>query len=1108
MLTILKASAGSGKTYSLTYEYIKLLLGYKDSDGRYRLNRRNRDRHRHILAITFTNKATDEMKQRIVHELALLAGREPGWNSESPYAGDLVKEFGCTPEELTKAADKALHQLLFDFSYFHVSTIDAFFQTILRTFAREAELDGNYELDLDTVGAIGYGVAELFSSMSSEPDSEEAKSMVKWISRYMLEQLGKGSAVTLFNRDSRGYEQLLRLISGLSDEKFVEHYDDMMSYLESDKLRVFRKGIRREMDALMEEVRRACLGALEALRSSGLPGDAVKKNLLTQIKDCSETGYDDKRVSAASVVKGGEFYNSSARALFEGGAQAQVYNAVMDACRAIVHNSSALTVLRQIDSNVFVMGLLRGVYSRVERYRSDNNTLLLSDTNGLLRKIIGDDDAPFIYERVGVDFKHFLIDEFQDTSRLQWENLRPLVNESQSWGHDNLIIGDEKQCIYRFRSSDPTLLQSRVRKEVRQDVMERGSKPSENTNWRSSRTMVEFNNMLFGSISTVYGYTDIYANVVQNVSKKHSGHTGYVDLWRSSDSKTFDEEALRRMTDGIKRQIAAGYSPCDIAVLTRFRAEAATVIDHLMEVFASDEELAPMGIRIISDDSMNIESSPAVKRVLSVLRSVGRGDTAQESDGEPEVKDSMMRSSAEFDNLRERYEFNIGRSMSPSESLSEAVDMCQEPLPPDKRLNGALCENLPAMVERIVHVYFPHGTVTEGEQVYLLAFEDVVTDFCATAPVADIQAFLRWWDATGHNARLASSSDTNAMRVMTIHKSKGLEFDCVHLPFVNWPMVRFKDLEWFEPNPVRGVPDTVLPPLVPMVPVAAMRNTPYREEYEKRHREQMLDELNALYVAFTRAKYELVVSMQVPKEKEVKRPKKGASQPGADEQAEAIRFSSPTAGQMVGLALRQLGYAEDTLVMGAPTEPIPSECEMAKAVTPLRTVPMPEYQVTLRDELMGKTRIETYADSELGRRHGNLLHDILSGIRTEADIDRAVGKALRCGALRHEEAPEVREIIREAIRNTADRGWFGGFHRILCERPIENVDSTGATLRPDRVVWTSDGHVDVIDYKFGRQKRKSYQKQVERYMDMFRKLGFDNVRGYVWYVELGEIEEC
>lgn len=1090
MLSILKASAGSGKTYSLTYDYIRLLLGYKDDDGRYRINLRKRDRHRHILAITFTNKATDEMKERIIHELAVLAGMETGWESKtSPYLDSLTKEFDCDSRQVKIAAGKALRQLLFDFNYFHVSTIDAFFQVILRTFAREAELDGNYELDLDTDRAIGYGVDELFTSLSLEPDTIESKNMVSWITRYLLEELRNGRSINLFNRGSHDYDKFIQLIAKASDEKFAENFDRMMEYLSTDKIAVYRKGIRRESANLRRECREAAVSALEAIAAYPLPKGKISQYLLNQLADISDSGFDDgRRVSVANTAAGADFFTAPARPFFADGAMAPLYNAVTGACRTIVDNSANITILDHIASNLFMLGLLRGVYTRVEQFRSENNTLLLSDTNSLLNKIIKGAETPFIYERVGVDFRHFLIDEFQDTSRLQWDNLQPLLNESQANGFDNLIIGDEKQCIYRFRSSDPSLLQHKVKEEVINDVRVRGTAKGENTNWRSSADVVQFNNALFHTMAGIYGFSDIYANVRQNVAESNINHHGYVSMQRFSDSATYSDEALEHMASEIKRQLASGYDPCHIAVLTRVRADAVKVIDYLLDIFANDPVLSDRKIRIISDDSLSVDSSPSVKRVISILRSIGV--TKRDDDEQTDIRN---RSRRELENMVGWYEFNIGRGQAPSTALTNAVDECCRRLELDAQLRSMQCENLPALIERIVHFYFPDHHIPNGEEVYMLAFEDAVADFCTTSQTTDVQSFLRWWDTVGCRTRLSAAADRNALRVMTIHKSKGLEFKCVHIPFVDWPVVKFRDSEWFTPQPVRGVPDSVIPPLILACPMSAMRHTLYASEYEKRHREQMLDELNVLYVAFTRAIDELIVSYYAP-EKE----KKAKSAPVDDNPA----LSTPSAGEMVSTTLLQLGRTDILESWGEPTSAKADKQKPRKALEPTQSIAMPVYSVDLRDNLLDYTGIDTDT-TDSGRQRGNIMHDILANTHTVNDLHRAVGYVVRRGALPTSQRDDTKRILSEALASVESYGWFSGFKKAYRERAIQLAP--GKTVRPDRVVWTADGHIDIIDFKFGHEHPRDYNRQLRTYIDAYAAVGYKGVRGFIWYVDLRKV---
>ncbi|MEF2644422.1 MAG: UvrD-helicase domain-containing protein, partial [Paramuribaculum sp.] len=592
MLAIYKASAGSGKTFTLAYEYIKMLLGVKNPNtGRYLLNRGQRDRHRHILAVTFTKKATGEMKERIIHELAVLGNLEYKWPDQSPYAKRLCDELHCTPDELTKAAATALRQLLFDFNFFQVNTIDSFFQGILRTFAHEVDVSGNYEVDLDSDRAISQSVRDLFDSLSTDSPDGQSRRLQQWITQYLIGQLNSGRQVSLFNRSSTVYSNFIEFIKSISNDVFDEHYGKMMDYLSNpERLQKLYTSLSKQADSQIKETKSLCRAAVDAITSRGYDGSGklkVSAYLMKKLKEMAGAG-ECKDIGKTVAAVNEDILNAftgNLKKLMEQSADTGLCDAINDATRSITEGAARLAMLRDIRSNIFVLGLLKNIYDFIEKYRKDNNTLILSDTNTLLRTIIGDDDAPFVYERTGTWINHFLIDEFQDTSKVQWENLRPLLHEGQSVGNDSLIIGDEKQCIYRFRFSDPTLLQHQVQEDFGVKSMIKGNDSAGNTNWRSSADVVSFNNDFFSAIAGMTGFTDIYANVRQQISPKHKDHRGYIKLTGvgHTEGATFSETALRLLTDDIVRQLRAGYRPCDIAVLTRFNNEAADVIASLME---------------------------------------------------------------------------------------------------------------------------------------------------------------------------------------------------------------------------------------------------------------------------------------------------------------------------------------------------------------------------------------------------------------------------------------------------------------------------------------------------------------------------------------------
>ena len=353
MLAIYKASAGSGKTFTLAYEYIKMLLGVKDMEsGRYSLNRSLRDRHRHILAVTFTNKATDEMKGRIINELALLAGLEPGTKKKSDYLDRLCRELHCSPDDLRSAAASALRQLLFDFNFFQVSTIDSFFQIILRTFAREVDIAGNYEVDLDNDRAIGQGVRELFDSLAANSGSEETRRLVRWITQHLLGELAVGRQISLFNRQSMVHSRFLGFIKKLSNDDFSARYDDMTQYLsDPQKLQEFAKLIAESEKLQLESTRRACEAALQAIDDRGYATDKrlkINNNLLKQMQKVAVEG---RFIGSAQTMQktAGDILQAYGKPLREYlilNPDPDLESAILNACREAVDGEAKLTLYK------------------------------------------------------------------------------------------------------------------------------------------------------------------------------------------------------------------------------------------------------------------------------------------------------------------------------------------------------------------------------------------------------------------------------------------------------------------------------------------------------------------------------------------------------------------------------------------------------------------------------------------------------------------------------------------------------------------------------------------------------------------------------------------
>lgn len=1140
MINIYKASAGSGKTYTLAREYIKLILGYKDDEGRYRLNRRGGLAHRSVLAITFTNKATEEMKTRIIHELAVIAGLEKGWTKESPYADDLCKTFGCSRDELKGAASRALRDLLYDFNFFSVSTIDSFFQTILRSFAREAEVAGNYELELNDEAIIGMSVDKLLQDLNHGEETGRTRYLINWLSSYMTQLIEDGMPFNVFNRSLPIHRNLIKFIDKITDDTYRENEAELLGYLADEKkFNDFKDRVYSQLRQIKAQTAEACREALDMIDSSGMK-DVVKSYIATGLRKWASSGYapDGYSKSMADAMDDiASAYKKPKKGQPTPGEELD--GAIAKALDMVKFSSEQVGTLRLIAANLYQLGLLASLTEYIDRYRRENSTILLSDTNALISRIIGNEDAPFLYERVGVWFKHYLIDEFQDTSFSQWSNIRPLIGESLAFEHDNLVIGDEKQCIYRFRNSDPSLLHNLHTDSMAKGRSEiRGDSIAENTNWRSSADVIQFNNTFFSALVRNLGYEEIYSNVAQQISPKHAAHRGYVRVRTYSGAKKTEwlPEALDNLTAELRRQLSAGYRPGDIAILVRKRDEGNTIIKHLEEAVKADPDFPPF--RIVSDASLFLGNSPTVGLIVSRLRLISATDFAT---------NPKKKTKREVAALINSFENEKSRGAASSEALLQAIRLSEEsrlseaeeskrnsatqPTRPDdtagmaetdfatdgketniQEANVAGTEvsetsvDLISLVESIVETYVPEENLRE-ENLYINAFQDLVTEFVGRGH-GDIRSFLNWWDEKGYATPVAGAQDDTALNILTIHKSKGLEYPCVHIPFAEMTESNRPEPSWFKLKSIPGIPDEILPPMLPLELSSAMRGTPFEDKYDEVSSQKKLDTVNLLYVAFTRAVNELHIGFPEPGAR--------AKNMSADI-ADAIAMCTPdfcreleSRDSVGGVSpYAPLVMTDGVMTLGSPTTPEAKEKDEKTAMTPVELWDMGKYYTHTQRNIWANTRLEDkYYNIEDARDRGILLHDTMADIRTVNDVAMAINNlrhSKKAKELTAGDIAEIHSIIMQRVNDPRADRWFDGFRKVMIERPI--AIGGDDSRRPDRVVWTADGYIDVIDFKSGTQKPQRYMKQVREYTGLLTELGYEKVRGFLYYLDSGQIVE-
>ncbi len=1117
MINIYKASAGSGKTFTLAREYIKLILGHKDEEGRYRLNRRGSLAHRSVLAITFTNKATEEMKTRIIHELAVIAELEKGWTKESPYAAELCKDFNCSREELRDAASRALRELLYDFNFFSVSTIDSFFQTILRSFAREAEVTGNYELELNDEAIISMSVDKLLQDLNHGEKTEQTVYLINWLSSYMMQLIEDGLPFNIFNRSLPIHRNLIQFINKITDDVYRENESRLLDYLsDGSKFNDFKNCVYTQIRQIKNRTAEACQTAVDMIFAGGY-SEIVKTYVVSGLRKWAVNGYSSDGYSK-SVADAMADISAAYKKPKKGMPlpPEQLNGAIANALDAIAFSNEQVGTLRLISANLYQLGLLASLSDYIDKYRRENSTILLSDTNALISRIIGSEDAPFLYERVGVWFKHYLIDEFQDTSFSQWTNIRPLIKESLAYENDNLVIGDEKQCIYRFRNSDPSLLHNLHSDSIatgRYSI--RGNDISENTNWRSSADVVQFNNTFFSALVRNLGFEEIYTNVAQQISPKHASHRGYVKVTTYAGNKRADRlpAVLENLTVELRRQLESGYKPGDIAILVRKRDEGNTIIKHLEDTVKADPTFPKF--RIVSDASLFLGSSPTVGLIVSRLRLISATDFT--TDPRKKTKREVATLINNFENEKSRGASSSAAllkalSLQPSDSEAEASASAenQSTETPQVENFAELSErsiDLISLVEEIIATFVPKKNLTD-ENLYINTFQDLVTEFVSRGH-GDIRSFLNWWDEAGYSTPVAGAQDDSALNILTIHKSKGLEYPCVHIPFAEMSESNRAEPTWFELEPIPGIPDDILPPMLPLELSSAMCGTPFEDRYTEVCQQKKLDTVNLLYVAFTRAVNELHIGLPEPSSS------KGKSM--ADDICNAIVMCTPdfcsqleSGSEVNGISpFTSFALTDGKLTLGSPTHYEAEKKSEKTALTPVELLDMGEYFTHTRRNIWANTTLEDkYYNIEDARDRGIMLHDTMAAIRTTADIETAVNTlrhSKKAKELTDGDIAEIHSIILQRVGDPRAARWFDGFEKVMIERPI--AIGRDDSRRPDRVVWTADGYIDVIDFKSGTQKPQRYTKQVNEYVGLLTGLGYENVRGFLYYLDSGQIIE-
>lgn len=1077
-VTVYKASAGSGKTFTLAIQYIRLLITL------------NPQEYRHTLAVTFTNKATAEMKNRILEQLY---GLGKGLKSSEGYLNALRKGLeeegiALSEEEIRQRCRTALRYILHDYSRFRIETIDSFFQSVLRNLAHELGLNARLQVDLNDKQILSQAVDNLVDDLGKEPQSE----VLPWIDAYVKEQIEnsdkwdvrdkiKSLSKIIFKEEYMRRDESFR--QSISDEKRIKQYRDKLYRIKREATQLMA-----ELAQQVDEALRAFPGDITQAVSRGTWIPTYRDLLLHGAYDeaeMTEKRYNDLQ-DCALLVKKKDQDNAALlaqlepvrRVLWETETQRLQYVTLLNTIRLSLQHLNPLRLLNHIETQVTDIS-------------HEANRFILAKTPILLSRLIQDSDAPFVFEKMGTLFHNVMIDEFQDTSRLQWENFKVLLLESQASGGQDLLVGDIKQSIYRFRNGD-----WRILKHIEQELKHIApTLHTLDTNYRSDVHVIRFNNAFFplaaqhlsqaGEGESHPIIQEIFSDVVQQWPKGKP-EEGYVRIQlRTGKREDWPECMLSDMCQQIATLHAQGLPYNQMAVLVRSRT-------HVPQLIAYVQEHLPQ-VKMVSDEGFKLSNSLTLSLLIAALRWIDNG--AQDPVAERYLVAHYSRDIlGEARELPELTQIPL-EEMLPERFVTRREELQQYPL-------HELAEEVYRLLllERIT-----------DEDAYVLYFFDELADYLRNG-TSDIHSFLEYWDSDLREKAIPPSA-INGISIVTIHRSKGLQYHTVFMPFCDQPMedVRADHIIWCDTG---QEPFNTLGALPISSSSTLFEASAYRADYHEEQLQRRIEELNTLYVAFTRAEHNLYVWGNATGKKLTYATllhdtlsHTAMLAPSTQEEGEGV--DTWTYGQVV----TQIDQADKPHVSKNRMEPVYAE-QPIRFHSHNRRLDFQQSNEAAQFIRQQADEIDEGArQTEDGLSYieqGKLLHSVFESIQTAEQVEEVLQTYADRGIITQaKQQQRIAQLVKRALQHPQVRGWFDGQARILNECEIVHLDPQGHTVshRPDRVMLT-DQEVIIVDFKFGRPNPTKYIPQVQGYMALMQTMYPQHrIKGYLWYVYRNHIEE-
>lgn len=1125
-LKIYKASAGSGKTFRLAIEYMKLILTSETN-------------YRHILAVTFTNKATAEMKSRIIGELFNLS---TGKNSK--YLEVLAQELNWQEFRIMQKAKIALKNILHDYSRFSISTIDSFFQKVIKAFNRELGINSAYNVELDESEILDEAVDNMIKSIEDNPK------LLEWLHEFASEKIREGNGWNLkkditrlgkeiYNESFRTLDE--SIYEKINNRDFLKNYYSKLATL----IAVYEKTIKKFGIEGLKLMEQAKVTADSFKSKNSGPAGSFQKMSAADYSPSATIKYASTDLSAWVTKTVKEPEKSKLLRLAENELMPKLFEAV-----SFIHDKKrAYITAKLIQKQLYTLGILVDLRKAVRDLCKEKGIVLISDSGHLLKSVIAGSETPFVYEKMGTRYNHFMIDEFQDTSGLQWNNFKPLLGNSLAENNFSLVVGDVKQAIYRWRSGDWRLLAGKLDN----SFPEHGSSNQIlNSNWRSYGKIIKFNNTFFKLAPDIlqnyfetelieaeveqnpinFKISSIYADSKQEISKTDFADNGYVRLRlfeiRKDDKSLNFNISLDELIKSIKELQDKGVKANNIAILVNRKAEAAQIAELFLKE-KKTEDGCMYNFEILSGESLFITKSEVVLLIISILNSYLNPDDLIEKARINFLYHNKIMPRLEAENLNRKNNNKIKFDFTEtSGSIAPAIDEKTNQFlldfnAPEKQIKQTYKPELneifedfnnagnefikylessdfqelisgKPIIEIIYGIAEKFNLFSLGDELaYLQAFIDQISIFEKNHS-SEISGFIDWWDENGDKFTIPISEKIEAISVITIHKSKGLEFEHVLIPFFDWKIEP-------ESSPDKAPLLWCVPEFEPfneleLVPVRYKKDLGnsifYREYFEERFN-SYIDNLNLAYVALTRAKKSLWIWSEYGKSlnsvgfllKSIIMDEKIAFTENLKiDDSELKFFNFPDNSAVIEIGNLSVDNKND--------EEINNQAKDIK----LNSFEFTDFRKLLKIKKRGEDFFTHQNEKFNGINKGKLIHEVLSLIQNKNDLQKAINKIEADGKITAIQAEEFKTDITEMLDDKEVSKWFDGSYRVLNERNI--LTGVNGIKRPDRIM-TCKNETIVVDYKSGETESDKYKKQLKTYIELLEKCGFNNVKGYIWY---------